>query len=89
VEDIADPVPRCLVSPSSEELLAGQAERPVALVPIRVEFETDSHRVRDCFVWNLHEALVTPEEFARELKKRDVKAELRVMKPGETISLPD
>ena len=31
----------------------------------------------------------TPEEFARELKKREVKAELRVMKPGETISLPD
>ena len=31
----------------------------------------------------------TPEEFARELKKREVKAELRVMKPGETISLSD
>jgi L-ascorbate metabolism protein UlaG (beta-lactamase superfamily) len=27
----------------------------------------------------------TPEEFGRELKKRDVKAELRVMKIGETI----
>jgi len=50
---------------SSEELLANQAERSVALVPIRVEFETDTHRIRDCFVWNLHEALVTPEEFAR------------------------
>ena len=37
----------------------------MALVPIRVEFETDTHRIRDCFVWNLHEALVTPEEFAR------------------------
>jgi L-ascorbate metabolism protein UlaG (beta-lactamase superfamily) len=31
----------------------------------------------------------TPEEFARELKKRGVRAELRVMKPGETISLPE
>src|ERR1700736_3967178 len=29
----------------------------------------------------------TPEEFGRELKKREVKAQLRVMKPGETISL--
>jgi L-ascorbate metabolism protein UlaG (beta-lactamase superfamily) len=29
----------------------------------------------------------TPEEFGRELKKRDVKTELRVMKVGETISL--
>ena len=50
---------------SSEEQLADQAERSVALVPIRVEFETETHRIRDCFVWNLHESLVTPEEFAR------------------------
>jgi hypothetical protein len=50
---------------SSEEQLSDQAERSVALVPIRVEFETETHRVRDCFVWNLHESLVTPEEFAR------------------------
>ncbi|KAH9172063.1 SNF5-domain-containing protein [Lactarius sanguifluus] len=49
----------------SEEKLAEQAQRSVALVPIRVEFETDTHRVRDCFVWNLHESLVTPEQFAR------------------------
>jgi len=50
---------------SPEEKLADQAQRSVALVPIRVEFETDTHRVRDCFVWNLHESLVTPEQFAR------------------------
>lgn len=50
---------------SPEERLADQAERSVALVPIRVEFETETHRIRDCFVWNLHESLVTPEEFAR------------------------
>jgi len=31
----------------------------------------------------------TPEEFASELKKREVTAELRVMKPGETISLSE
>ncbi|KAF8491176.1 SNF5-domain-containing protein [Russula emetica] len=49
----------------AEEQLADQAERSVALVPIRVEFETETHRIRDCFVWNLHESLVTPEEFAR------------------------
>jgi len=30
----------------------------------------------------------TPEAFDRELKKRAVKAELRVMKIGETITLP-
>jgi len=49
----------------SEELVEDHAIRPVALVPIRVEFETDTHRIRDCFVWNLHEKLVTPEQFAR------------------------
>lgn len=42
-----------------------QARKPTALVPIRVEFETDTHRIRDCFVWNLHEDLIKPESFAR------------------------
>lgn len=37
----------------------------MALVPIRVEFETDTHRIRDCFVWNLNENLIQPESFAR------------------------
>ncbi|KAF9026518.1 SNF5-domain-containing protein [Hymenopellis radicata] len=36
-----------------------------SLVPIRVEFETDTLRVRDCFVWNMHESAITPEAFAR------------------------
>jgi L-ascorbate metabolism protein UlaG (beta-lactamase superfamily) len=31
----------------------------------------------------------TPEMFDRELKQRDVKANLRVMKIGETIKLPE
>lgn len=31
----------------------------------------------------------TPADFERELKKREVKAEVRVLKPGETISLAD
>ncbi|KAI0635922.1 SNF5-domain-containing protein [Trametes polyzona] len=42
-----------------------QAEKPTALIPIRVEFETETHRIRDCFVWNLNESLITPETFAR------------------------
>ncbi len=36
-----------------------------SLVPIRVEFETDTLRVRDCFVWNMNESAITPEAFAR------------------------
>ncbi|OCH92628.1 SNF5-domain-containing protein [Obba rivulosa] len=47
------------------EALEAQAKKPTSLVPIRVEFETDTHRIRDCFVWNLHEDLIKPEAFAR------------------------
>lgn len=50
---------------SSEAALQSQAEKPTALIPIRVEFETDTQRIRDCFVWNLNEELITPETFAR------------------------
>ena len=42
-----------------------QALKPTALVPIRVEFETDTHRIRDCFMWDLNDDLVKPESFAR------------------------
>jgi chromatin structure-remodeling complex subunit SFH1 len=49
---------------SKQEALEEQAKKPTALVPIRVEFETETHRVRDCFVWNLYENLIKPEAFA-------------------------
>ncbi|KAF9533084.1 hypothetical protein CPB83DRAFT_845804 [Crepidotus variabilis] len=45
-------------------LLEAQAQRRTSLVPIRVEFETDHHRIRDCFVWNINETLIKPETFA-------------------------
>ncbi|ESK95183.1 rsc complex subunit sfh1 [Moniliophthora roreri MCA 2997] len=48
-----------------EEVLVQQSRRPSALVPIRVEFDTDTHRIRDCFVWNLYEEAIKPEAFAR------------------------
>ncbi|KAJ7464675.1 SNF5-domain-containing protein [Mycena galericulata] len=47
------------------EALEREATRRAALVPIRVEFETDTHRIRDCFVWNLNEELIRPESFAK------------------------
>ena len=50
---------------SSADVVAGQALKRTSLVPIRVEFETETHRIRDCFVWNLHEDLIKPEAFAR------------------------
>lgn len=45
--------------------LREQAEKRDFLVPIRIELETDTHRIRDVFAWNLHEHLVTPHDFAR------------------------
>ncbi|KAI5981697.1 hypothetical protein EDD15DRAFT_2391667 [Pisolithus albus] len=49
----------------SLDTLFTHAQARTSLVPIRVEFDTDTHRIRDCFVWNLYETLVKPEMFAR------------------------
>ncbi|KAG6332479.1 hypothetical protein ID866_6613 [Astraeus odoratus] len=58
------------IGPTSHEYpsldaLEAQSRKRIALVPIRVEFETETHRIRDCFVWNLYETLVKPETFAK------------------------
>ncbi|KAI6016253.1 SNF5-domain-containing protein [Pisolithus marmoratus] len=50
--------------PSLDTLLT-HAQTRTSFVPIRVEFDTDTHRIRDCFVWNLYETLVKPEMFAK------------------------
>ncbi|KAF4612776.1 hypothetical protein D9613_011708 [Agrocybe pediades] len=44
-----------------------QANRPEQLVPIRIEFDVEHHRMRDTFVWNLNDPVVTPEAFAQSL----------------------
>ncbi|XP_006462509.1 hypothetical protein AGABI2DRAFT_193639 [Agaricus bisporus var. bisporus H97] len=50
--------------PTSDALIK-QGSKRTSLIPIRVEFETDTHRIRDCFVWNVNEELIKPETFAR------------------------
>ncbi|KAJ2916119.1 hypothetical protein MD484_g4268, partial [Candolleomyces efflorescens] len=47
------------------DVMLYQAQKRTSLVPIRVEFETDTLRIRDCFVWNINETLIKPENFAR------------------------
>ncbi len=42
-----------------------EARKLSVLVPIRVELETETHRIRDAFMWNLNEELITPQLFAR------------------------
>ncbi|KAG6828558.1 hypothetical protein H0H87_001592 [Tephrocybe sp. NHM501043] len=49
----------------SQDTMEKHALQRSSLIPIRVEFETDTHRIRDCFVWNLNETLIRPETFAR------------------------
>jgi SWI/SNF-related matrix-associated actin-dependent regulator of chromatin subfamily B protein 1 len=41
------------------------AKRPESLVPIRIEIDYDHYRLRDTFVWNAHDPVVTPEMFVQ------------------------
>ncbi|TFY56219.1 hypothetical protein EVJ58_g7775 [Rhodofomes roseus] len=43
------------------------ANRPEQLVPIRLEFDVDHHKMRDTFVWNLNDPVITPEIFAQSV----------------------
>ncbi|CAK5263749.1 unnamed protein product [Mycena citricolor] len=43
------------------------ADRPELLVPIRLEFDVEHHRMRDTFVWNLNDPVISPELFAQTL----------------------
>ncbi|KAI0037103.1 hypothetical protein K488DRAFT_37318, partial [Vararia minispora EC-137] len=42
-----------------------ELERQEVLVPVRLEFDVDHHKMRDTFVWNLNDPFVTPEAFAQ------------------------
>ncbi|KAG6883249.1 hypothetical protein C0993_007230, partial [Termitomyces sp. T159_Od127] len=41
--------------------------KPEQLVPIRLEFDVEHHKMRDTFVWNLNDPVVTPEVFAQSV----------------------
>ncbi|KAH7882944.1 hypothetical protein F5I97DRAFT_1815281 [Phlebopus sp. FC_14] len=43
------------------------ANRPEQLVPIRLEFDVEHHKMRETFVWNLNDPVITPELFAQTL----------------------
>ncbi|KAM5536841.1 hypothetical protein V8D89_009559 [Ganoderma adspersum] len=43
------------------------AQRPEQLVPIRLEFDVEHHKMRDTFVWNLNDPIITPEIFAQSV----------------------
>ncbi|RKP04435.1 hypothetical protein THASP1DRAFT_21127, partial [Thamnocephalis sphaerospora] len=64
---------------STKQQLLEQAENTDTLVPIRLDLESDGHKLRDVFTWNLSETLITPEHFA-EILCHDMKL------PGAFIS---
>lgn len=39
---------------SPEDDLEREAQKPVLLAPIRVELDTETHRIRDYFTWNVN-----------------------------------
>ncbi|UZJ51965.1 hypothetical protein CBS101457_001285 [Exobasidium rhododendri] len=49
----------------SEGDLNEQADLQEFLIPIRIELETESHRVKDVFSWNMREHIIKPKDFAR------------------------
>ena len=51
----------------SRRELGTQSEQLDELVPIRLDIEWDKIRLRDTFTWNLHDRVVPPELFARQL----------------------
>ncbi|KAI0795518.1 hypothetical protein C8Q75DRAFT_746367 [Abortiporus biennis] len=44
-----------------------EAARPEQLVPIRLEFDVEHHKMRDTFTWNLNDPIITPEIFAQSI----------------------
>ncbi|CAE7137559.1 unnamed protein product [Rhizoctonia solani] len=51
----------------SEARLAEAASKPAIYIPIRLELNTESHQIRDSFLWNVNETLITPAAFAQQL----------------------
>ncbi len=49
---------------SSKEQLHQAAQVPSKLVPIKLDIEVENIHIRDEFIWNANEKLITPEQFA-------------------------
>ncbi|RHZ81118.1 hypothetical protein Glove_123g151 [Diversispora epigaea] len=54
------------IYPSQKEL-DRNAEQEETLIPIRLDIDLDTHKLRDTFTWNLNEKIITPENFAEIL----------------------
>ena len=43
-----------VISNLGEDDLDREAYKPVLLAPIRIELDTETHRIRDYFTWNIN-----------------------------------
>jgi len=50
---------------ASEGDLNEQADMKEFLIPIKIELETETHRIKDVFSWNMREHIIKPKDFAR------------------------
>ncbi|KAI9654582.1 MAG: SWI/SNF chromatin-remodeling complex subunit [Alyxoria varia] len=51
----------------SREKRRNQADQVEELVPVRIDIEHEKHRLRDTFIWNIHDQCVDPRIFASGL----------------------
>ncbi|CAG8598836.1 10024_t:CDS:2 [Ambispora leptoticha] len=51
----------------SNKEMERMAEQKEVLIPIRLDFDFENHKLRDTFTWNLNEKIITPESFAEIL----------------------
>ncbi|QRV86454.1 SNF5/SMARCB 1/INI1 family protein [Ceratobasidium sp. AG-Ba] len=51
----------------SESRLAEAASKRAVYIPIRIELNTETHQIRDSFLWNINETLISPTAFAQQL----------------------
>ncbi|KAI9803311.1 MAG: hypothetical protein M1825_002102 [Sarcosagium campestre] len=47
--------------------MAAQADQLEELVPIRLDIDSDKVKLRDTFTWNLHDRVISPDQFAQQL----------------------
>ena len=49
----------------TEAQIKGAFEEPDVLIPIRLDLDLDTFKIKDAFTWNMNEELVTPDIFAQ------------------------
>ncbi|GJN90717.1 hypothetical protein Rhopal_003731-T1 [Rhodotorula paludigena] len=59
------PVKATKHSAFTEEQLEEHADVPGAFIPVQIDIDVDTFKIRDSFVWNVNEKLISPMSFAR------------------------